>query len=58
MQDGRDMEEEQTVRELSHDEFDPNGTLALIAVYFVILLAMWVFMYFVEFLGNELTVVG
>nr|WP_205738903.1 cytochrome oxidase [Halonotius pteroides] len=52
------MEEEQTVRELSHDEFDPNGTLALIAVYFVILLAMWVFMYFVEFLGNELTVVG
>ena len=52
------MEEEQTVRKLSHDEFDPNGTLALIAVYFVILLAMWVFMYFVEFLGNELTVVG
>ena len=52
------MEEEQTVHELGHDEFDPNGTLALIAVYFVILLAMWVFMYFVEFLGNELTVVG
>jgi len=52
------MEEEQTVRELGHDEFDPNGTLALITVYFLILLVMWVFMYFVEFLGNELTVVG
>ena len=52
------MEEEQTVRELGHDEFDPTGTLALITVYFLILTAMWVFMYFVEFLGNELTVVG
>ena len=52
------MEEQQPVRELGHDEFDPNGTLALITVYFLILLVMWVFMYFVEFLGNELTVVG
>ena len=45
------------VREIGHDEYDPKGTLALIAIYFVILLVMWVFMYFVEFLGNELTVV-
>ncbi|ERH08194.1 MAG: hypothetical protein J07HN4v3_00560 [Halonotius sp. J07HN4] len=52
------MEEEQTVRELGHDEFNPNGTLALITLYFLILVVMWVFMYFVEFLGNELTVVG
>ncbi|WP_202614474.1 hypothetical protein [Halostella litorea] len=45
-------------RELSHDEFDPVGTLTVILVYFLILVGMWVFMYFVEFLGNELTVVG
>ena len=50
------MGEEQVVREIGHDEYDPKGTLALIGVYFVILLVMWVFMYFVEFLGNELTV--
>jgi hypothetical protein len=65
--DGRgDMEESVTSpatedgpeRELSHEDFDPKGTLALILVYFVILTFMWVFMYFVEFLGNEFVVVG
>ena len=45
-------------RSLSHEEFDPKGTLALILVYVVILAVMWVFMYFDEFLGNGLTVVG
>lgn len=45
-------------RSLSHEEFDPKGTLALILLYFAILSVMWVFMYFVEFLGNGLNVVG
>ncbi|WP_256297992.1 hypothetical protein [Haloarchaeobius salinus] len=45
-------------RELSHEEFDPKGTLALILMYFTILVVMWVFMYFIEFLGNDLVVVG
>lgn len=40
------------------EEFDPRGTLALILAYFVILVVMWFFMYFVEFLGNELVVIG
>ena len=44
-----------TAREIGHDEFDPVGTLALIALYFAVLLAMWLFTYFVEFLGNEPT---
>ncbi|ERH00577.1 MAG: hypothetical protein J07HN6_02200 [Halonotius sp. J07HN6] len=52
------MTDEQPVREIGHDEFDPNGTLALILIYFLILVGMWIFMYFVEFLGNELTVIG
>ena len=50
--------QEEPVRELTHEEFDPKGTLALILVYTLILMLMWVFMYFVEFLGNELVVVG
>ncbi|ELY57016.1 hypothetical protein [Natronolimnohabitans innermongolicus] len=44
--------------EIGHDEFDPIGTLALIMVYFAILVALWLFMYFVEFLGNDPTVTG
>jgi len=52
------MSGENTVREIGHDEFDPHGTLALILIYFVILSVMWFFMYFVEFLGNDLTVLA
>jgi halocyanin-like protein len=44
--------------ELEHDDFDPVGTFTVILGYFVILVLMWVFMYFVEFLGNGPTVVG
>ncbi|MEF8863987.1 MAG: halocyanin domain-containing protein, partial [Haloarculaceae archaeon] len=47
-----------TVREIGHDEFDPVGTASLVAVYFLILAVLWVFMYFVEFLGNGPTVIG
>jgi hypothetical protein len=46
------------VRNIGHDDFDPIGTLVLIGIYFVILALMWVFMYFVEFLGGDLTVIG
>jgi hypothetical protein len=52
------MTAEQPSTEIGHDEFDPRGTLALILVYFAILVGLWVFMYFVEFLGNGLTVMG
>lgn len=40
------------------EEFDPVGTLALIGLYFAILVIMWLVMYFVEFVGNGPTVVG
>ncbi|WP_280535311.1 hypothetical protein [Halopenitus sp. POP-27] len=51
---------EQTAAGLIEDpkSFDPKGTLALILVYFCILVTMWVYIYFVEFLGNDLIVVG
>lgn len=45
-------------REIGHDEFDPVGTLTLIAIYFAILTIMWFFMYFIEFAENGPTVIG
>lgn len=45
-------------REIGHDEYDPIGTLALIAVYFAVLVVMWIVMWSIEFLGNGPTVVG
>ena len=52
-----DAQGEPIEREIDHDDFDPVGTLALIMIYFVIIAGLWVFMYFVEFLGNGPTVV-
>jgi halocyanin-like protein len=49
---------EGTVQKLTHDEYDPVGTAALVAFYFVLVSLLWVFMYFVEFLGNGPTVIG
>ncbi|MFC6864910.1 halocyanin domain-containing protein [Halomicroarcula sp. GCM10025817] len=43
--------------ELSHDEYDPKGTAALVAFYFVLIGLLWAFMYFVEFLGR-VSVIG
>ena len=43
---------------IGHDEYDPWGTLALIVLYFVALTLMWLFTYFIEFAGNDLTVFG
>ena len=43
--------------EIGHDEYDPWGTAALVAFYFVLIALLWVFMYFVEFLGR-VSVIG
>ena len=50
--------ESEGLAEIGHDEFDPVGTLALIVLYFLVLVFLWFFMYFVEFLGNDPTVIG
>lgn len=42
----------------SDEEFDPIGTMALILMYFLILAIAWVYIYFVEFLGRDLVVIG
>ncbi|MGM0390049.1 MAG: hypothetical protein ACQEP0_16410 [Natrinema limicola] len=51
-------EEPEQLREIGHEEYNPVGTLALIGLYFVILVLLWLFVYFVEFLGNDPTVIG
>jgi len=57
MTDGGVERAEGIEREIGHDEFDPVGTVVLVFVYFLIVVLLWVFMYFVEFLGNGPTVV-
>ena len=42
-------------RTIGPAEFDPLGTLVLIGLYFVVLILMWLFTYFVEFVGNDPT---
>ena len=46
------------VRDLGHDDFNPYGTATLILIYAGIISLLWVFMYFVEFLGGGPTVIG
>lgn len=53
-----DRTDQEQIREIGHDEYDPIGTLALIGLYFLVLASMWLFMYFVEFVGHGPTVVG
>lgn len=48
----------QPERELDHDEYEPVGTAALVVVYLLIIALMWVFMYFIEFLGRTTVGVG
>jgi len=40
------------VRHLSLEEFTPSGTLAVTGLYFLLLLALYALMYFVEFAGR------
>lgn len=54
---GEDVWDGDIEREIDHDEYDPVGTLSLIVIYFLIIAFLWVFMYFVEFLGRGPTVV-
>ena len=50
------VEEPETT--IEHDEYDPFGTLSLVLGYLVLVVLLWVFMYFVEFLGRGPTVIG
>jgi hypothetical protein len=45
------------VREISLDEFDPVGTLAVTGAYFLLLLVLYALMYFVEFAGRSPSII-
>ncbi len=48
----------EVVRHIDHDDYDPIGTVVLIALYFVLITLLWLFTYFVEFLGGGPTIGG
>lgn len=50
------QEEEQTSED--PEEFAPTGTLFLLSLYFLLLVALWIFMYFVEFIGKGPSIIG
>ncbi len=45
------------VREISLDEFQPYGTLAVNGAYFVLLLLLYALLYFVEFAGRAPSII-
>lgn len=50
-------EDDGIVREISVDEFDPVGTLAVTGLYFLLLLTLYALMYFVEFAGRGASII-
>lgn len=52
------MKQEGIVRNISLDEFNPSGTLAITGLYFVLLLVLYALMYFVEFAGRGVSIIG
>lgn len=45
-------------QEISLEEFQPKGTMTVTLLYFVIIVLLWIFMYFVEFAGNDPSIIG
>jgi len=50
-------EDDGIVRELSLEEFDPTGTLAVTGSYFLLLLVLYALLYFVEFAGRSPSII-
>jgi hypothetical protein len=50
-------ENDDIVREISLEEFDPVGTLAVTGAYFLLLLVLYALMYFVEFAGRSPSII-
>ncbi len=49
--------DDEIVQEISHEEFDPVGTLAVTGGYFLLLLVLYALMYFVEFAGRSPSII-
>lgn len=50
-------EDPETVQELSIDEFQPVGTLAVTGLYFLLLLVLYALLYFAEFADNAPSII-
>jgi hypothetical protein len=51
------VEDDGIVREISLEEFDPVGTLAVTGGYFLLLLVLYALLYFVEFAGRSPSII-
>lgn len=51
------VEDDGIVREISLEEFDPVGTLAVTGGYFLLLLVLYALLYFVEFAGRTPSII-
>lgn len=51
------VEDDEIVREISLEEFDPVGTLAVTGSYFLLLLVLYALLYFVEFAGRSPSII-
>lgn len=50
-------EDSEIVREISLEEFEPYGTLAVTGAYFVLLLVLYALLYFVEFAARTPSII-
>ncbi|MGM0589045.1 MAG: hypothetical protein ACQETE_11555 [Bacteroidota bacterium] len=57
-QQGTQQRDPAIVREIPEEEFNPTGTVTLSIIYFAILVFLWAFMYFVEFVGHGPSING
>ena len=44
-------------KEITLEEFQPKGTMTVTLLYFIIIVLLWIFMYFVEFAGNDPSII-
>lgn len=58
VQGGYDMENKDQEFSENQEEFHPKGTLFLLLLYFLVLGGLWIFMYFVEFMGKGPSIIG
>jgi len=51
------INDDEVVREIELEDFDPTGTLAVTGAYFFLLLFLYALMYFVEFAGRSPSII-
>jgi len=51
------INDDEVVREIELEDFDPTGTLAVTGSYFLLLLFLYALMYFVEFAGRSPSII-